>query len=100
MTEPSTSFVELHATPISTRTKIALGCVGVFVFTHLLIMIVLVTNVTLMAPEIKSTLLDVKIIVPEMRKTISELGTMLPEITQGMRILKQLCQTDEQCIAH
>lgn len=96
MTEPSTRFIELgRDTP--TIHKIAVVCFAIFIFIHLLIMIVLVTNIAIITPEINTTLSDVKILVPQMHKTISELGTLLPEITQGMRILKQLCQSDEQC---
>jgi hypothetical protein len=99
MTEPSTRFIELNADQPS-RNKFTIGCFALFICTHLLIMIVLVTNIALIAPEVKTTLSDVKIIVPEMQKTISELGMLLPEITQGMQILKQLCTANDQCNIH
>ena len=96
MTEPSTRFTQLG--PMTdTRTKI-ITVFGLFIIgIHLLLMIMLVVNVVGFAPEIKTTLQDVKILVPQMHKTISELGTLLPEITQGMRILKQLCLDNNNC---
>jgi len=95
-----TSFTTLDSEPTnrwSLQFKCFLGAIGTFSCIHFLLMVILVANVATIAPEMKTTLQDVKILVPQMHKTISELGVLLPEITQGMRILKQLCQTNDQC---
>lgn len=81
-----------------TRTNLGcFVCIGALVVTHLIMMAVLVGSLASVAPEIKTTLGDVRLMVPQMHKTLSELGVMIPEIRTGMRILQQLCESDTQC---
>ena len=72
-------------------------CVGCLLITHLILMIVLVTSVAVVAPEVKTTLADVQVIMPEMRRSLLELGQLIPEIKTGMNILSQLCTHSETC---
>ena len=72
-------------------------CIGALVITHLILMAVLVGSLASVAPEVKTTLDDVRLMVPQMHKTLSELGVMIPEIRTGMKILQQLCNSDSQC---
>ena len=72
-------------------------CVGCLLITHLILMIVLVTSVAVIAPEVKATLSDVQVIMPEMRRSLLDLGQMIPEIQTGMNILSQLCTNSETC---
>tara|TARA_B100001059_G_scaffold234244_1_gene276294 strand:- start:6644 stop:7012 length:369 start_codon:yes stop_codon:yes gene_type:complete len=72
-------------------------CTGALVMTHLILMVVLVASIAAVAPEIKTTLDDVRLMVPQMHLTLRELGKMLPKITQGMRILDQLCADADNC---
>ena len=39
----------------------------------------------------------INVILPEAQNTTRILGHMIPEITQGMRILRQLCFQDPEC---
>lgn len=81
-----------------TRTNLGcFVCIGALVMTHLIMMAVLVGSLSSVAPEIKTTLDDVRLMVPQMHKTLSELGVMIPEIRTGMKILQQLCSSDSQC---
>lgn len=81
-----------------TRTNLGcFVCIGALVVTHLILMAVLVGSLASIAPEVKTTLDDVRLMVPQMHKTLSELGVMIPEIRTGMRILQQLCESDNQC---
>ena len=98
MSETSFTTLDSEATNRwSLQFKCFLGSLATFSCIHFLLMVILVANVATIAPEMKTTLQDVKILVPQMHKTISELGVLLPEITQGMHILKQLCQVNDQC---
>lgn len=72
-------------------------CIGALVTTHLILMAVLVGSLASVAPEVKTTLDDVRLMVPQMHRTLTELGVMIPEIQTGMKILQQLCHSDSQC---
>lgn len=71
--------------------------IGLFISLHIILMSVLVSNLVSIAPEVQTTLADVKILVPQMHKTLVELGRMLPEIKTGMDVLKQLCAEAPNC---
>jgi hypothetical protein len=71
--------------------------IGLFISLHIILMSVLVSNLVSIAPEVQTTLADVKILVPQMHKTLVELGRMLPEIKTGMDVLKQLCEEAPNC---
>ena len=72
-------------------------CTCSLIFLHLILMAVLVGTLTAIAPEVKTTLADVKIMIPQMHKTLSELGMMIPEIKNGMYALNQLCHASPDC---
>lgn len=72
-------------------------CLGCLIVTHLILMVILVTSIASIAPEIKTTLSDVQIIVPEMRRSLFELGQLVPEIKAGMDVLNQLCVDNSNC---
>ncbi len=72
-------------------------CTCSLIFLHLILMAVLVGTLTAIAPEVKTTLDDVKIMIPQMHKTLSELGMMIPEIKNGMYALNQLCHASPDC---
>ena len=72
-------------------------CIGCLLVTHFILMIILVTSIVSIGPEIKTTLSDVQIIVPEMRRSLFELGQLVPEIKAGMDILNQLCVDSRNC---
>ena len=74
--------------------------VGIFVLLHIILMSVLVGTLSNIAPEVQSTLSDVNIIMPEMRRSLTELGQMLPEIQMGMKVLRQLCADNPNCVMH
>lgn len=90
-----TEFVPLRE-QIRTNPAIHI-CVGCLLIIHLVLMIVLVTSVAIIAPEVKATLSDVQIIMPEMRRSLLDLGQLIPEIKTGMNILSQLCTDSETC---
>jgi len=70
---------------------------GIFVALHIILMAVIVGSVSSVAPEVKTTLDDVRVLVPEMHITLVELGRMLPEIKLGMSVLEQLCNESPGC---
>jgi len=81
-----------------TRLQLAIYIgIGLFISLHIILMSVLVSNLVSIAPEVQTTLADVKILVPQMHKTIVELGRMLPEIKTGMNVLEQLCDESPKC---
>ena len=83
-----------------TVTRSHLACyifTGSFILLHLILMAVLVGTLAAVAPEVKTTLDDVKLMVPQMHKTLSELGVMIPEIRNGMRVLNQLSHASPDC---
>ena len=95
-------FIQMHTEFVPLQEQIRTSpvtyvCVGCLLITHLILMIVLVTSVAVIAPEVKSTLSDVQVIMPEMRRSLLDLGQMLPEIKTGMNILSQLCTNSETC---
>lgn len=71
--------------------------VGLFISLHIILMSVLVSNLVSIAPEVQTTLADVKVMVPEMRRTLLDLGKILPEIKSGMSALDQLCKASPDC---
>ena len=71
--------------------------IGLFISLHIILMSVLVSNLVAIAPEVQTTLADVKVILPEMRRTLLDLGQLVPEITSGMNVLKQLCAEAPNC---
>lgn len=92
-----TDYDELtHNRPTRLQLAIYIG-IGLFISLHIILMSVLVSNLVAIAPEVQTTLSDVKILVPQMHKTIVELGRMLPEIKTGMNVLEQLCNTTPSC---
>lgn len=89
-------YRNLDQPPSRLRTLMGVG-ICIFVTLHIILMSVLVSNMVSIAPEVQTTLSEVKILVPQMHKTLVELGRMLPEIKTGMDILKQLCDASSDC---
>lgn len=85
---------EVHINRYYRRIHIAFG---IFVALHIILMAVIVGSVSSIAPEVKTTLEDVKVLVPQMHITLVELGRMLPEIKMGMSVLEQLCNESPKC---
>lgn len=83
--------------PVTRSYVVCYICTGSFILLHLILMGVLVGTLAAVAPEIKTTLDDVKIMIPQMHKTLSELGVMIPEIRDGMHVLVQLCRASPDC---
>lgn len=89
-------YINLDQPPARPRVVIGAG-ICIFVTLHIILMAVLVSNLVSIAPEVQTTLKDVKILVPQMHTTLVELGRMLPEIKTGMNVLKQLCDASSDC---
>ena len=70
-------------------------CLGFTV--QLIVMIVIGGILGNIAPEIKTTLVDVNTMMPEMRQSLLDLGQLVPEIKTGMDILRQLCEHNIDC---
>ena len=92
-----TEYDELNTRSV-TRTRLCLySAIGLFISLHIILMSVLVSKLVSIAPEVQTTLADVKVMVPEMRRTLLDLGKMMPDITSGMNVLEQLCNASPDC---
>ena len=76
------------------------ACIGCLIVTHLILMVILVTSIASIAPEISTTLSDVQTLMPEMRRSLFELGQLVPNIKAGLDVLKQLCADNNNCHVH
>lgn len=79
------------------RSNWCLYSIGLVVVIQSVLMLVAVIILGNIAPEISTTLNDVKTMLPEMRRSLLELGHILPEVKSGMLVLTQLCHISEQC---
>ena len=81
-----TDYDELNTHRVSRLQLVIYIGVGLFISLHIILMSVLVSNLVDIAPEVQTTLADVKVILPEMRRTLLDLGQLVPEITSGMNV--------------
>ena len=84
---------------------------GIAALLNLILMIVIVSTIISIVPDIQLTMQDTQQVVPEIRTTVqdvrmmlpqsqqilNDLKDMMPEIRNGLRILDQLCDASGMC---
>jgi len=90
-------YDELNVRSVTRTQWCVYVAIGLFISLHIILMSVLVSNLVSIAPEVQTTLVDIKVMVPEMHRSLMELGQILPEIKSGMNVLEQLCKASPDC---